>query len=143
MGVGEKIRARREALGMTQDELAERMGYKSRSTIAKIEKDVNDVTQATLLNFAKALNTTPAYLMGWEDEEIQNSSIVPMISIMREDGMFVNLVEEFAMKKDKLQPLVSMMCADDEFLEMVWSLANLDDSQRASIGNLLSAFKQK
>ena len=143
MVVGEKIRTRREELGMTQDELAERMGYKSRSTIAKIEKGVNDVTQTTLVKFAKALNTTPSYLMGWTDKENQNSRIVPLISIMREDGEFLNLVDEFNKKSDKLKPLVTMMCANDEFLDMVWDLANLDDSQRASIGNLLSAFKNK
>ena len=141
--VGDKIRARREELGMTQDELAERMGYKSRSTITKIEKGVNDVTQSTLIKFAKALNTTPRYLLGWEDLQNQNSAIVPLISIMREDGEFVNLVDVFHQNRDKLQPLVSMMCADEEFLSMVWELANLDDSQRASIRNLLSAFKQK
>lgn len=68
MGVGDRIRARREFLGMTQDELAARMGYKSRSTIAKIEKGVNDVTQTTLVKLAEALTTTPSYLMGWVPE---------------------------------------------------------------------------
>ena len=62
---------------------------------------------------------------------------------MREDGGFLNLVDEFNKNSDKLKPLVTMMCADEEFLNMVWALAKLDDSQRASIGSLLSAFKQK
>ena len=53
---------------MSQDELAERMGYKSRSTIAKIEKGVNDVVQGNIKKFAEVLNTSVAYLMGWEDE---------------------------------------------------------------------------
>lgn len=66
--IGIKIKERREELGMSQDELALRMGYKSRSTIAKIEKGVNDVVQSNIVKFAEVLLTTPAYLMGWMDE---------------------------------------------------------------------------
>lgn len=68
--IGNKIKERREALGLSQDELAERMGYKSRSTIAKIEKGVNDVTQTNIVKFAEVLHTTPAYLMGWNDDNV-------------------------------------------------------------------------
>lgn len=64
--IGEKIKARREQLGWSQDDLAKLMGYKSRSTINKIESGVNDITQSKVVAFAKVLDTTPAYLMGWE-----------------------------------------------------------------------------
>lgn len=63
----EKIRARREELGMTQDELAKILGYKSRSTIAKIEKGENDITQSKIIAFAQALKTTPGDLMGSDE----------------------------------------------------------------------------
>lgn len=66
--IGKYIKERRESLGISQDELAEKMGYKSRSTIAKIEKGVNDVTQTNIVKFAEVLKTTPAYLMGWEEK---------------------------------------------------------------------------
>lgn len=66
--VGERIRERREALEMTQDELAQLTGYKSRSSINKIEKGGNDLPQSKIVAFAKALKTTPSFLMGWEDE---------------------------------------------------------------------------
>nr|DAI90225.1 MAG TPA: helix-turn-helix domain protein [Caudoviricetes sp.] len=72
--IGSKIKERREALGLSQDELAEMMGYKSRSTIAKIEKNVNDVTQTNIVKFAKILHTTPAYLMGWDTTEKTNTA---------------------------------------------------------------------
>ena len=62
--VYENIRARRIALKMTQQELAQKLGYKSTSTIAKIESGENDIPQAKLAAFADALNTTPAALMG-------------------------------------------------------------------------------
>lgn len=67
--VGNNILNRRKELGLTQEELAKIMGYKSKSTINKIEMGINDIPQSKIVKFAKALNTTPAYLMGWENEE--------------------------------------------------------------------------
>ena len=60
----ENIRARRIALHMTQQELAKKLGYKSTSTIAKIESGENDIPQAKVAAFASALDTTPSALMG-------------------------------------------------------------------------------
>lgn len=57
--IGSKVREKRLALGMTQEELAHKMGYKSKSTINKIEKDVNDVTQSTLIRLAHVLGCEP------------------------------------------------------------------------------------
>lgn len=68
-GIGSRIKARRQELGMTQQELANKLGYKSRSTINKVEEGINDLAQTAVVKYAKALNTTPAYLMGWEEEE--------------------------------------------------------------------------
>lgn len=67
MGIGDRIKSRREELNMTQEDLAIKMGYKSRSSINKIELGINDVTQSKVVKFAQALDTTPQYLMGWED----------------------------------------------------------------------------
>lgn len=68
--IGKKIKRRREELRLTQEELAAKMGYKSKSTINKIELGINDVSQRNILKFATTLNTTPAYLMGWESENV-------------------------------------------------------------------------
>ena len=67
--LGQRIRNRRLELDLTQDELARKMGYKNKSTIGKIEADVNDITSSKVVEFAHALDTTVAYLMGWEEEE--------------------------------------------------------------------------
>ena len=56
------------ALHMTQQELAARLGYKSTSTIAKIEAGVNDIPQSKIIAFARALATTPGVLLGLGDE---------------------------------------------------------------------------
>ena len=61
------IRDRRIKLGMSQEELAKKLGYKSRSTIAKIETGKVDLPESKIKSFADALNTTPAYLMGWKN----------------------------------------------------------------------------
>lgn len=68
MSIGQRIKQQREAIGMSQEELAQKLGYRSRSTINKIESGINDITQSKVIEFAQALGTTPAYLMGWEDE---------------------------------------------------------------------------
>lgn len=67
--VGEQIKKRRIELGLTQKELAEKLGYKSNTTINKIELGINDISQSKVMEFAKALNTTPAYIMGWDSLE--------------------------------------------------------------------------
>lgn len=78
MSLGQNIRAYRERLGMSQEELAKRLGYKDRSTIAKIESNVNDITQSKIVAIAKVLNTTPAALMGWDSQNNVPSNIIPM-----------------------------------------------------------------
>lgn len=60
---------------MTQEELAKKMGYKSRSTINKIEKGLRDIGQSQIIDFADALGVSPAYLMGWEDEPDETTAL--------------------------------------------------------------------
>ena len=67
MQIGDKIKKRREELGMSQMELALKVGFTSRSAITKVEKNINGVTGTKVEQFAKALQTTPSYLMGWND----------------------------------------------------------------------------
>ena len=70
--VGNNILNRRKSLGLTQEELAKKMGYKSKSTINKIELGINDIPQSKIARFAEVLRTTPAQLMGWEEKEEKN-----------------------------------------------------------------------
>lgn len=66
MTVGERIKNRREELNYTQEDLAKRCGYKSRSSIQKIESS-RDLPLNKVEKMAAALGTTPGYLMGWTD----------------------------------------------------------------------------
>ena len=75
MSIGERIKNRREALGMTQEELALKLGYSSRSSINKIESNERNLKQSKIKAIADALGTTPGYIMGW-DEEKENNIII-------------------------------------------------------------------
>lgn len=64
----DRIKTRRTELGLTIEELAHKMGYKDKSSISKIENGKADIPQSKIAAFADALETTPAYLMGWEEK---------------------------------------------------------------------------
>ena len=64
------IKRIREKRGMSQGELARLVGFKSRSSINKIELGINDITQSKLIAIAKALHVTPSELMG-DDKEVE------------------------------------------------------------------------
>lgn len=77
MTIGERIRIRREELKMSQEELAKKIGYKSRSSINKIELDQYNLKQSKIKAIADALQTTPSYIMGWkEDDEAKQQKAV-------------------------------------------------------------------
>ena len=73
--IGTRIMERRQQLGLTQEELAFRMGYKTKSAINKIELGINDVSQSKVVKFAEALQTSIAYLMGWDEAETKKQPI--------------------------------------------------------------------
>ena len=64
MTMYDRIKARRQDLGMTQAELAEKIGYKSKTTITRIERGEIDLPQSKIVSFARALDTTVNYLLG-------------------------------------------------------------------------------
>lgn len=65
------IRKRRNELEMTQSELAAKVGYSDKSMVAKVENGKVDLPQSKILEFARALQTTPSELMGW-NEKVSN-----------------------------------------------------------------------
>lgn len=70
MTIGNRIRERRRDLGMTQTELAKKVGLKTKGAISRIENDTRDLTQTQIVDFAKALNSTPSYLIGWDKTDL-------------------------------------------------------------------------
>ena len=66
--LGQRIRAQRIRLGMTQEELAERL-YMKKSTISYYETDKKEMRASCLAEIARVLYTTPDYLLGFEEEK--------------------------------------------------------------------------
>lgn len=63
----ERIKMLRMERGMSQDELAKRMGYADRSMLTKIEAGKVEITVKKLKQFAKVFNVDPAYLAGFSE----------------------------------------------------------------------------
>lgn len=91
MTIYDRIRARRIELNMSQEELANKLGYKTRSAINKIESGIRDISQSKIEQFAEALYTTPSYLMGWE-ANADSADTITTDSLATYDNVFpVNL----------------------------------------------------
>lgn len=67
--IGKKIRELREAQGLTQEELAHMVGYKSRVSINKIELQ-RDIPIKKVVPIANALGVEVSELIGWDDGTI-------------------------------------------------------------------------
>lgn len=107
--IGQKIKLKREELGWTQEELANRMGYKSKSTINKIEMGINDVSQSKIVKFAEVLDTSVAYLMNWDEKKIDAAAEIIKDKNEYSDKLeneFKEFMEEFSelqLTKEELQ----------------------------------------
>lgn len=65
---GDRVKNRRLQLGLTLQELADRVGYKHRSSVTRVEQGEVEATFEKIDAFAKALNTSRSYLVGWVDD---------------------------------------------------------------------------
>lgn len=76
MTTGDRMKLRRKALGLSAEKVAERLGV-SPATVYRYEKgDIEKLPGDILPTLSEILQTTPAYLMGWDDN-ISASSIPP------------------------------------------------------------------
>lgn len=77
MTTGERMKQRRKEIGFSAEKVAERLGV-SPATIYRYEKgDIEKVPVDSLSELAKILQTTPAYLMGWEEQPAPQKPIPP------------------------------------------------------------------
>ena len=102
MTVGERIKQRRLELDMSQDELAKKVGYKSRSSVQKIESARN-LPLDKVEKMAYALECSPSYLMGWEEPEGISPAMKNLLDVyvnQRNDSMLLELYHN-ASEKDQ------------------------------------------
>lgn len=114
--IGDRIKSRREELGLTQDDLALKLGYKSRSSINKIEKDGRNLPQKKILDIALALDTTVAYIMGWHEPKVLYS------------------IKDFPYPDSELKE-------KEEFYELIHQ-QSIDEFNNSPSGQLLALFSQ-
>lgn len=86
MDLGKKVKERREELGLSQDELATRMGYKSRSSVNKIEAG-RPVSQKIIKKLAVALKVSEPFLMGFEESPAPTGGPVGILPLPDLSGL--------------------------------------------------------
>jgi transcriptional regulator with XRE-family HTH domain len=92
MEIGDRVKMLREQQGMTQEELAHKLGYKNKSSVAHIEKN-RDIPRSMVVQLADILGTTPCYLMGWEEEknnapvEVDKSVIASLLKTFSDEEL--------------------------------------------------------
>jgi transcriptional regulator with XRE-family HTH domain len=124
IGLGNRIKSRRQELNMSQEELANKCGYKSRSTINKIELGINDVPQSKINAIASALDSTVGYIMGWTSEPHQ-------LSVYEYDD-------------DSLKETIEMNNSEEyqKAMELYTKYLALDDDGKNMIDMMLKKFKK-
>ena len=90
--IGARIKARRQELKMTQRDLAARMGYTDHTTITRIESGKTDPPQSRVAQFAKVLDVTPGYLMGWDKEPEDLADVAARVLL---DPDLLRMVEQY------------------------------------------------
>ena len=117
MTIGQRIAERRKLLGISQENLGERMGV-SRQAISKWEADGATPEIDKLIALSKLFGVSVGWLLGTENDEEKESD-----GSMREDGLNeeqLKMVEQIVRRYQQAQPepkrktwpvLVSMACA--------------------------------
>ena len=129
MTTGQRIKQRRIELGLTQEELAKRLGNKTRASVCTVEKDKEDLTTTRIRQYAEALETTPSYIMGWVD-----SPEVPH-DISNEDRKLLDVYHalspetraavDLLIKADQQKPYITIKALLSSFLINFFNLSNV------------------
>ena len=110
--IGARIASLREELGMTQEELARKVGYtasSSRSTIQKIEAGKSGVPTSKMPKFAEALGTTVPYLMGLEEEQEDDELLEYLEELRTRPEMKMLFDSSRHMSIDQVKAIVAMI----------------------------------
>lgn len=119
MSKGDRLKALREAKGLTQEELAKLLNTK-RQTVSKYEKGiVTNIPSDRIEAMARILDTTPEYILGWEQSEKEGIN---------------------KKNSDAMQDITKKMFDNEDFFRVVDFLSKLDEKQfkrvKVSLHNL-------
>lgn len=104
MTTGERLKLRRKEIGFSAEKVADQLGV-SPATIYRYEKgDIEKVPVDSLAELAKILQTTPAYLMGWESQadqaEINDLLAQIQVSEEKEQSRIAEMIQDFKKLND-------------------------------------------
>lgn len=104
MTTGESLKLRRKEIGFSAEKVADQLGV-SPATIYRYEKgDIEKVPVDSLAELAKILQTTPAYLMGWESQadqaEINDLLAQIQASEEKEQSRIAEMIQDFKKLND-------------------------------------------
>ena len=99
--IGERLKQCRKSCGLTQEEVAKRLGLNSRSSVCDYEKRTyKDMTVPNLQRFADLYGVSVAYLLGWEDEKPKDNDIqlskdeqILLEAYRQDDGTYRKMLE--------------------------------------------------
>ena len=110
MTVGQRIRQKRIEKGLTQEELAQKMGYSGKTSVSAAENCGDNITTTKVRKFAEALGVTFRYLMGYEDEF---GRAIDMLDELRaeteEEARARRIVEYYKMVDPEIQDAVETL----------------------------------
>ena len=98
--IGQRIKERRKELGLTQEELAEKL-YIKKNTISYYENDLVDMKVSVMMEIAKVLNTTVAYLVDGECQGLDSEVL--------EVAMMLQEIENQELRKVALEQMTSLI----------------------------------
>lgn len=118
MTKGERIKLLREKANMTQEELAKLLNT-TKQTIYKYEQSVvTNIPSDRVERIAEVLNTTPAYIMGWESDKPETSK-----------------------KIDAATDVLTRMETDKQYSELVLTLYKMDNDKLSAVKAILDSLK--
>lgn len=123
MRVGERIKSRRKEIGLSAEEVAKELGVSPATVYQYESNDIMNMRIDKLEPIAKALRTTPAYLMGWEDDKKENppaesQRILESVNSSENIDLLLHIIKnEASLSREqllKLQGFVSALEAEDK-----------------------------
>ena len=108
--VGDRIREKRIELGLSQEEVAKRMGLSGRSSVTRLEKS-EDITLKNVKRIADALGCSYSYIMGWEDEEISANVAADLLDDPEMVGYVSKLMRLDEKSKKQIYSLIDLLLA--------------------------------
>ncbi len=129
MNIGQRIKTLRENNQLTQAALGKAIGV-NKATVNRYETGVLDIKRTIAIKLAEALNTTPAYLMGWEDE-YGNNKLIKNITVENlsadENELLNNYRKLNTPGKEKANEYVSDLITIEKYIDA-------DNSFKSTLG---------